>query len=155
MVRSLSLKGQIMSSDFLVAFFLFLILFIAVTIAWNGMLDSSITDIERKYMESIAMRITDIFVKSPGYPSNWENREIVAIGLVDHDRRIDQAKLDAFMNMDYETSKDVLGIKGYDYFFRLVRNNVTKGYLGGETAIFIERRVLYNGDDRLEFILWK
>ena len=148
-------RGQIFSSDLMVAFFLFIIIFSAIIIFWNNMIMFSSYDVENRYIESLAVEIADTMVRTGGYPSTWENSNATTIGLAEWDRKIDSKKISAFIAMDYSQSKELMGIGGYDYFFRLVGANVTKGSLGGEVRVYTSRRIYYNGDDVLEFTLWK
>ena len=145
------MKGQLFSSDMIVAVFLFLAAVSAALFAWNSAIDKSVQTMQRQDMEITGTRILDILVKSPGYPIDWENKNATTIGLASYDRTIDANKLNAFLDMDYNRTKNIFGIP-YDYFFRL--GNYTKGINGSEAA-FARRAVIFNGTQFLELMLSK
>lgn len=133
-------RGQILTTDFFLALLVFLIILGALIISWNHIADSAGLDIERKNMELTALRTIDILVKND---------------LVYADRTIDENKLQTFLNTNYNTTKDVMGIP-YEYFFDFMNNNITKGYLGGDTRVTVKRAVVYkNRGDVIEITIWK
>ena len=151
-----SKKGLVFSSDLLVAILILLVIFIVVLISWNSFVDDTIKDSERKNIESLALKTSDNFVLSEGFPKDWEKSNASVIGLVSRSRNIDPEKLNAFLNLDYEESKRILGLQGYEYQFRLNRSGIVKpiNSIGKDVSV-VRRVVLYNGEDILEFYLWK
>lgn len=152
-------KGVAFSTDMAVAIFIFLALFISIITAWNSVLDTSNQNIQRKHAEMTVLRIADEFVRSGGYPPHWEGNPLSAltIGLAGSDRILDGSKVQAFLDMDYETSKDVLKTEGYDFRFILVNNGSVKGPVPDSDNIFFTRRiVVLNGtNETLELYLWR
>lgn len=145
------MKGQLFSSDMIAAVFLFFTMVSIILFAWNSAIDNYVQDMQRKDMEITGTRILDILVKSPGYPTDWEDKNATTIGLAAYDRTIDADKLSAFLDMDYNTTKKIFGVP-YDYFFKL--GNYTKGINGSE-AVFARRIVIFNGAQFLELTLSK
>jgi hypothetical protein len=115
-------KGQGLIIDFSLGFFVFIIIFITITNAFN----SKIEDINKKN-DLEAMRIKagnsmNLLIRSPGEPSNWENLPISSvkyIGLASNDRNILETKLSAFSNLgeNYFEGKRKIGLAEYDFFF--------------------------------------
>ena len=147
-------KGQIFSSDLMVAIFIFIIILGEVLATWNILIDTSAKDTELKNMEIAVTTVVDTLVKTRGYPYDWNRTGARVVGLADWDRTIDQKKLDEFMAMDYNLSKQAMGIGDFDYQFRLSKNNIVRGSVGGDTALIVRRVVFYNGVDIVEFTLW-
>ena len=145
------MKAQLFSSDMIVAVFLFLAVASAALFAWNSAADKSVQTTQRQDMEITGTRILDILVKSPGYPIDWENKNATTIGLASYDRTIDANKLNAFLDMDYNRTREIFGIP-YNYFFKL--GNYTKGVNGTE-AVFARRAVIFNGTQFLELTILK
>lgn len=142
------MKAQLFSSDMIAAVFLFLLVSTFILFSWNSSIDAAAENLQRREMELAASRILDIMVKSPGYPPDWEAGNASVIGLVNYDRTIDPVKLSAFINMDYNKTKEILGTG--DYFFRL--GNYTKG-ANGTSTVFIRRMVIFNGPQLMELSL--
>lgn len=142
------MKAQLFSGDMIAAVFLFLLVSTFILFSWNSSIDVAAENLQRREMELAASRILDIMVKSPGYPANWEAGNASVIGLAGYDRTIDPAKLNAFINMDYNRTKEIFGIG--DYFFRL--GNYTKG-TNGTNTVFVRRMVIFNGSQLMELSL--
>lgn len=153
------MKGQIFSTDLFSSLFVFIIIFAALAIMWNNAIERQEKDESLKEIELEAMRVSDLIIRTPGYPANWENipvDNVRNVGLINSDREIDKDKLNAFLLMNYDESKIKFSIQRFDYSFRLVKANITKGSSGGSNKILIRRPVLFNGTvDTFEFELWK
>ncbi len=121
-----SKKGAAFSTDMTIAIFIFLAIFIAITTAWNSVLDSSGRNAQRKHAEMMVLRIADEFVRTGGYPSDWEENPLSAltIGLAGSDRILDSDKVQAFLDMDYETAKDILKTGGYEFYMEIDEEDV-------------------------------
>jgi len=153
------MKGQLFSTDLFMSFFIFIIVFGVLMVFWSNALENQARDERLKDLELEVMRVSDLLVRTTGYPENWENLDsdnIRNIGLVSSDRHIDNAKLNAFLLLSYSESKIKLSVQRFDYYFRLVNANITKGVTGGNDKIIIRRPVVFNGTvDVIEFELWK
>ena len=120
-------------------------------------------DLEYEKIQLIAFQITDLLVKSPGYPAGWEENpsNVGIIGLAQNDRVLSQDKVTAFMNLEYNSSKERFNIEYYDYKFKIksLSNSVMQESglnFGGDTSVVIERYVLLDDERRImEFTLWK
>ena len=152
------MKGIVFSSGFFIAFSIFLIVFGFLAIFQNSIIYNNDEEMIRYEMDIKAIMIADLLIKTKGTPENWEldlNNTYI-LGLMDSDRKIDEGKLEAFIEMDYNLSKQILNLRGYDYFFRLSNNDVTKGTAGGDIRVVVKRVVIYNNEeDTLELMVWK
>ncbi len=156
-------KGQIASIDLFIAVTIFLILLGVVLNAWNLYNIRLQGNIEYEKMQLKAFYVSDMLVKSSGYPSAWEEdiSSAEAIGLALSDRDLSQQKLSAFLAMGYNTSKQMLKISPYEYSFRLrqLSNNLTLGsgmVFAGELAVTAERYVTYNDEKAImQLTIWE
>ena len=156
-------KAQIAVTDLFVAIFIFIALLISIFVTWN----IYITRIEQRdnynNILSNAVQITDTLVKSPGKPINWEQNNATAeiIGLASSDRNLSERKVNAFVTLTYNTTKDLLNIKRYDFKFTLINiNNSALIEYGlnstGNNTVSIRRIVWYgNATAFMDFKLWK
>lgn len=156
-------KAQIASVDLFIAITVFLFLLAATIYTWNLYTTRLNESLEYEKMQLITFQITDLLVKSPGHPTGWEEAPNNAgvIGLAQDDRVLSQDKITAFVNLDYDFSKEKFNIELYDYKFKIkdLSNNVLQESgqdFDGDTAIVIERYVLLNDEKTImEFTLWK
>jgi len=156
-------KAQIASVDLFIAITVFLVLVAATIYTWNLYTTRLNENLEYEKMQLIAFQITDLLVKNPGSPSGWEETPNSAgvIGLAQDDRVLSQDKITAFVNLDYDLSKEKFNIELYDYKFRIKdrSNNVLQESgqdFTGDIAIAVERYVLLNDEKTImEFMLWK
>ncbi|MDI6738224.1 MAG: hypothetical protein QME12_06975 [Nanoarchaeota archaeon] len=156
-------KGQIGSIDLFIAIFIFLILLSVLVGMWNLYSTRLNEGIEYEKIRLLAFHISDTFVKTPGYPSAWENSpsSAEAIGLASSGRVLSSAKVDAFIAMNYSAAKQKIKAEGYDFKFRIkdLSNNVllaSGANITGGTAIAVERYVKYENEKAImEFAVWK
>jgi hypothetical protein len=156
-------KAQIASIDLFIAITVFLLLTAATIYTWNLYNLRLNENLEYEKMQLIVFQITDLLVKSPGYPTAWEENptNLGVIGLAQDDRILSQDKITAFTKLNYDTSKEKFNIELYDYKFRIkdLSNNIIQESgqnFTGDTSIVIERYVLLNNEKRImEFTLWK
>jgi len=93
-------------------------------------------------MQSAAYAISDIFIKTPGIPPDWESNitNISAIGLAINDRILDKSKVDTFTNLDYNLTKQKLKLS-YDYVFSIEHTN---GTIIAESGTFPKKELVAN-----------
>jgi hypothetical protein len=119
----------------------------------------------RKNLEVSALALTDTLLKSPGIPGDWEMgaegeemeeeeagwipTNLQSVGLVGRPNALEPAKVFALDVMDYNYSKEIMGV-GAEYFLSIttvegitiMRKGVQRA---NESAIAIRRIALYNG----------
>ena len=156
-------KGQIGSIDLFIAFFIFMLLIAILVGMWNLYYTRLNEGMEYEQMRLLSFHVSDIFVKTPGYPSAWESSPSTAevIGLAGSDRVLSSAKVNAFASLNYPMAKEKLKLAGYDFRFRIrdLSNNpliVSGTNISGDTSIVTERYITYeNKKAIMEFALWK
>ena len=163
-------KAQIASVDLFIAITIFLILTAATIYTWNLYTIRLNENLEYEKLQLIVFQITDLLVKNPGHPTGWEENpnNVGVIGLAQDDRVLSQDKITAFINLDYDISKERFNIEPYDYKFRLkdlsgsILQDESEQYLEsgqtftGDISIVIERYILFNNEKAImEFTLWK
>ena len=74
---------------------------------------------KKNRMEFAAISATDLMLKSPGSPSNWEQNPsgVQMIGLASTPYTLSAAKLGNFTAMNYSQQKDLLGMQEQFYFY--------------------------------------
>lgn len=157
-------KSQIFTIDLMVAMFIFIVLLTAIMLMWNRYIVIANNQIEYNEAQIMAYQVSDLFVKTKGKPSNWEENSSNAliIGLASSDRIISTAKVNAFLNISYNNSKKILNIPYYDFSFQindLLGNNLTNFYgntAEGDFIISLKRYIFYENEKAImEFQLWK
>lgn len=120
-----------MSYDIYLAVFVFLILFGAMYLLWQGNLRH--LDRERKVLEMkyTAVQVVDYLVSGPGNPIDWEVAlNPTAIGLASERLVLSDAKVSrlpglpesGFDKLSYEAVKTYLNIANYEYYLKIEAN---------------------------------
>lgn len=106
-------KGQVLTSDFVLSLIIFFVIFEFTFTIWNMAQSKTIhLDEERRMQEKTAF-ITETLIKSQGYPINWNENDVILIGLSDESFILQDEKVKKFQNMDYEKIKNIFGIEDY------------------------------------------
>jgi hypothetical protein len=164
-------KGQVAVLDLFVSALVFGILVATIMVTWNSYgvkIDKQLdynTNLLRAY------HISDLLTRFPGKPSFWGlqhalgPQDVEIIGLAKSDRILDTVKVISFKNMDYNESKQKLGISSYEYYFRVSKLDgsdfspaIESGIKDNESEITVtlKRYVIYNETESiLEFWLQK
>ncbi|MBU0467338.1 MAG: hypothetical protein KJ718_04700 [Nanoarchaeota archaeon] len=90
---------------------------------------------------------------SEGSPKNWDPSDVVIIGILDSEGKINETKLQNFLLLDYDTTKELFNIR-HDYYINFSKElNVSGGVSGvgnmddGSENLAVVRRVSsYNGE---------
>lgn len=127
-------RAQAFVQDMVIAVF---ILSMVIVIYLNFDINHALTgESEYNSLISEAKTISDYLVGT-GYPSDWNETNVVRIGLADDNNVLDTLKISTFENMtknDYDNTRNLLRTK-YDYiiFFRDYNQNILN--LTGEKFI--------------------
>lgn len=110
-----------MLSEFLLVSFLLVGLLVASISFWNSGNTNLSESILKRDLEKTAISLSDQLVKSPGHPEDWEEdlSKAASVGLVGHDRKLKQPKIDQLVAMNYDQLKELLGIPGYQLRVRI------------------------------------
>ncbi len=121
------LKGQIVSSDFIIGFIIFTSLFIFFQIEWGSVNGSN------PFSQASAANLAlDRLLETPGVPLNWElnSSNASSIGIVLTPDVISDSKLEAFLsvcNSSYDSARSLIGLGGYDFEFQISNQLESKG----------------------------
>jgi len=158
----MSKKSQLAMGDFIVALVVATLMLMVIMFTWNRY--AIVLDENTKFrnMESTAMQVADLLVKSSGSPLDWETdiSDIQFIGLAITDRNISLDKLNSFANIDYNRSLKLLGLELYDFDFSFSYANGTiisqHGRSTNGSIININRIVRFQNEDAtFKISVWK
>lgn len=124
--------GQIFSLDFLIAVIAFAGIIIASAVAWDYTARKTDSTEKINEMEIAAMNILSVLIETPGRPSNWSrlpvqdfsSSNVPSIGFaknithgLDFDGSwiIDREKLHYVNSSTYNTTKNIIGLQGYEF----------------------------------------
>lgn len=156
-------KAQATSTEFLFMLTILIALIVFSIGLWNLTVLRIRESETRTRLETLAFEISDQLIKSQGLPTSWEDdtSKIFYLGLAKENYILDTKKVNAFSTINYQQTKDLLGISSYDYKFRIKALNGTVLAESGKDAstaseiVFTSRTVLYQGEVvRMEFGLW-
>jgi len=157
-------SGQTVLIDLTFAFIIFAMIFLALNSFYADKIVMHNDSVTRSEMAVIANSASDSLLKTRGIPENWHTlpiEQVSQIGLLGKGSSIDADKLNAFRNLisDYNTTKELLGLKNYDYFFRLKASpdiNAGLSPMSLADKVAVARAVNYNevGVDA-EFTLYR
>jgi hypothetical protein len=162
------MKAQAWSMDLAASIVIFVTALALAMFALNYTMNQSHLQLQSVMMENAAMSASDSLVRQAGVPQDWTAATVTTIGLASRENVLDETKLQEFLGLDGNTTKELLGIGNYDYYFDVRYPNgtiaslpggqqITKGsYPSSATAIIpAERHVIYMEDiARMRLILW-
>ena len=143
-------KGFAIATDFFLASMVFMLVLAYSFYTYYYYVGQFKAAEARKETEISALALTDMMLKSPGNPVEWQDapNETKAIGLAYDENIIDPEKLSALEMMEYNRSKELMGLST-DYYMRVrwVDGTVImeKGKKQNESAISMKRVAVYNG----------
>jgi hypothetical protein len=158
-------KGQAITADFMFAAIIIVIISGIAVSAWNRSLYMFRMNNERTEMERLGLSISGMLVKSAGVPGDWDDTNVASIGLVSEPNVLDGGKIASFNGMDKGRIQELLGIRGFDFSFRVRAVDGTVLFDYGSTpaggsqqkdVIIIRRVAIYESDIVfVEFGLWR
>lgn len=157
----MSVKGQVLSFDFMVASSIFLLAVGLLYVYWNY---SNIQIEETKRIGDLtdkAFTASQVWYRE-GVPKYWDSNDVIDLGL-QNDHRFNQTKMDVLnVSIGYDTTKTLIGLGGYDYFFRIYNStNDTVYYFGpypvdADNVVKVKRIGILNGSIvTLEVVVWE
>lgn len=123
-------KAQVITGDFVISMLVFMILLAMIIPVWSYVDYQIRSSEEVKSMNSIVMLISDSFVRSGGYPADWNSTNVKSIGLADRDRELNLTKVLNLLEMNYNTAKKLMGIEAYEIYLTITDtddNIINKG----------------------------
>ena len=157
-------KAQAVITDLFIALFIFLLLVSTIIFIWNRYSTRFNEDLEYKDMQLKALEISDLLIKTQGYPENWEldPSSVDILGLASSDRVLSEEKINALiLNITYQNATMFLGLPTYDFYLRLSYLNGTMIQDYGlsstsELSVSVKRIVSYKNEKVIfETRIWK
>ena len=116
-------KGQVISTEFLFAIFILIILLVLGVSLWNLTATRLSEDLIKTELATSAIEVSDYLLKSQGAPTDWEenitNLASLGLGATLKGNKLDRDKVSALLNLDYDKIKESLGIKSYEFYFKI------------------------------------
>jgi len=152
--------------DLVMGFFIFMLVFASVTALINKNDKDLLRNTEIEEIRHDCFFAAKELTETKGFPNNWEaldETEIQRIGLIEKHNTISEDKLVAFSNLSYDKAKELLKIKGYDFYFVLDGEDyVTAGLLPisqTKYSMNTKRIINYKGSEaEIElqvYVLWE
>jgi hypothetical protein len=130
-------------------------------VVWNSYSQKISEKTEYNNMLMKSFQVSDILVKSAGYPLDWNSGNVKVIGLASGDRNLSMNKTNMFINLSINKTKSIFQTERYNFYFSLKRINGTNitsygNYPSGKKIVNIRRYVLYNNESAVfDFSIWK
>lgn len=156
-------RGQVFSTDLLLAMMVFIIIVLLISHTWNGVSVRAQDWEDRMEMQRRAYVASAFLIMSPGYPSNWNESTVKVLGLTTREQNvIDSSKFSEMQSMSGSKIKELLNIEEYSLYINL-------SYYGGSSIgdvgtpptenateiTSIDSYVVYNGQlTILDLMLW-
>jgi|GEM_PF-3699955 len=164
-------RGQVISTDMLASFVIFLFILDASIILWEGELAKAEQMEERRWLEEAARAASNQLL-SPGDPENWEMMDVNetslhSFGLTSSNNVIEWRKVERAGELgkkreNYYTVKRALGLECCEVWFGVLYSNGTVIESFGEVApkntslVSIDRKALLNSSAvLLRVVVWR
>lgn len=163
-------RGQLLSSEIILALCLFLGSLIAFVLAWNAASASFVQAQQRQQAQAALVGIADMAVLSPGDPADWETRLPAganAYGFASSPGVLSARKLSALqsLNPSYDSMREGMGAGRFELYLAAHYPDGAALYSFGRAAaendtlsgaVSIERLALLDGSPViLKVQLWK
>ena len=154
-------KGQAISADFMFAMIIMLIVIGAAASSWDRVMYLIRQKTQRTELRRLGLAVSDVLVRSPGTPSDWNSSSVLSIGLVDEHNVLNKGKIQEFVGMPESEIQSKLRIEGYGFSFRVRATNGTTIASHGSApssitnAVTVRRIAVYDTIPvHVEFGLW-
>ena len=154
-------KGQIFSTDLMLASIIFLLI-LTTAITYSNQVSNRIYFFEQEEeMRQAGQQAANGLVLTNGNPANWENLpnidNVNSIGIADSANMLNSSKitqLSALASSDYEDVKSILGIAKFDFKLEIIsmQGNFTVESFGASpesesSIVSINRIAFYDGNN--------
>ena len=153
-------KAQTVMSDLFLASMILIILLAAIMFVRANYEQRINENVQNDVLVSQAIRISDVLVKTPGEPMNWENESGTpdVLGIASGDRVLSSDKVEAMFALNYPVLQQLTGTSNINITLKTVDGSVIHSTSINESttiSVRIERRVVYDGGVALLYIeLW-
>jgi hypothetical protein len=124
-----ALRGQILTTDFIVSIALFLAALLIFYLVWTNLSYSYWESMADKDMQVALLAASDSLLLTPGAPVGWEfgsQFSATSYGFATSPNMVSSAKIGALnlaMNSDYYSAKNIMGVGRFDVFITIERAN--------------------------------
>lgn len=147
-------RGQTNAIDAVLAIVIFAIIIAVFLSFWANGTSSVKGMLQKNRLEYAALAVSDMLVKSPGLPFDWEKNvsSVQEIGLASGENALSREKLSAFANVSYADAKKLLGVDS-DFFFYVEDRNGSRiyeagsGAIGRKTSVSLTRFAILDGKE--------
>lgn len=117
-------RAQSVMMDFVLAAFVFGIVFSTIMLSLQNVRQTFDTEERNWRIQKAAINAADMLVKNAGVPQNWEDdyQNVLVPGLAGVGNKLSEEKLLAFQELDYNGTKNSLGLEGFQYHISIVRD---------------------------------
>ncbi|NUN11226.1 hypothetical protein HUU53_01115 [Candidatus Micrarchaeota archaeon] len=134
-------RGQVFSGDAVLSVVVFLLAVSLVSVAWNESNAKIGAFKQRSALVVDATSAADSLIRTQGVPIDWSKNDVSGIGLSDG-KSINPAKFLELTLLDYDSSRELLGLGNYDY--QLVFSNESTPIRSG---VLFEKIAYFAGTD--------
>ncbi|MBU1197067.1 hypothetical protein KJ765_00995 [Candidatus Micrarchaeota archaeon] len=127
------------SSDFAIGLLVFLVVLALILPLWDNIRFHTVESANQRMIHSRALAVSDMLVRSPGSPSDWNETSVQSAGLANTEHLLNVTKVLLFMNAlesDYYHIKSLIGIPRYDLNVSVTDANGTPLTIQGNETRF-------------------
>ncbi len=114
-----SRNGQMFSSDLVASVVIFFFIVNLSLIIWNIAYENQTAFDDERQLRERVVRSTDILVRTPGYPQDWDESTVKLAGFATEDHVLDNEKLRAFNDTAYPTQQEIVRAGEYQYYLNI------------------------------------
>ena len=134
-------KSQVLSPDFIMSIIIFSVILGLGIMLWNTSCEKLTRYDDTEQMQKKVLYVSDILLNTQGVPQNWNTTNVIMVGLKENNTDIlDTDKIISFKMLEYNHSKEVLGLGSYEYFINITDPNggplKVSGAITGTAAVF-------------------
>ena len=119
------MRAQIWSMDFIASITIFILMFSVVVFSWNYINTQNTERSLFSDMQVLGLDVSDIIVRIPGNPEDWNESNVQSIGLATRENVLNETKVEQFISMDYDTTRSLLGLSNKEFYFSVEYLNGT------------------------------
>jgi len=117
------MKGQMFTTDFVASMIIFLMVLNLGLFALNESTQGQTRFNEENRMLRQAYQTSDLLVRTPGHPTDWNHSTVQIVGLADSNHILDPTKLSEFaMIYSYRQQRQELGVLPYEFRIAIESN---------------------------------
>ena len=144
--------GQLFSLEGVMSIVLFVFVLLFLVSFWNLFSSRIIATAEQDELHLQAAQIAEVLVSTSGFPPAWEKNpsQVSTPGLMRNPGELNENKLNQFLTLDYNQTKQFFNIERFDFFFEIrdekgnVLNSSGLSPTSTSSSVAFQRLVLVN-----------